>query len=253
MIRFLDREAEITTRYGGGFVQSIDGISGELADGRSLDWFFYVNGIESPRGGAEVPVRGGDRIWWDYRDWTAAISTPAVVGSFPEPFVQAAADEADREPVRVECRGARARLRSRRASASTGPGSRSVGRGRRRRPGAAAAGRALARGPRRPARGAARRRPGDQRRLRAVRARRRRWTLTALDRAGATEPHARAPARASSRGCGAATSPRPGSSPAPTPPAPSAPRALLDADALAQRYAVATDGAEIPLPDGEAG
>ena len=35
MIRFLDREAEITTRYGGGFVHSIDGIAGEIADGRS--------------------------------------------------------------------------------------------------------------------------------------------------------------------------------------------------------------------------
>ena len=80
VIRFLDREAEITTRYGGGFVQSIDGTAGELADGRSRDWFFFVNGIESARGSAEVEVRGGDRIWWDYRDWTAAISTPAVVG-----------------------------------------------------------------------------------------------------------------------------------------------------------------------------
>ena len=90
VIRFLDREAEITTRYGGGFVQSIDGTSGELDGGRSLDWFFFVNGIESPRGGAEVPIRGGDRIWWDYRDWTAAIRTPAVVGSWPEPFLQAA-------------------------------------------------------------------------------------------------------------------------------------------------------------------
>ena len=29
VIRFLDREAEITTRYGGGFVQSIDGVSGQ--------------------------------------------------------------------------------------------------------------------------------------------------------------------------------------------------------------------------------
>ena len=28
MIRFLDREAEITTRYGGGFVQSINGTAG---------------------------------------------------------------------------------------------------------------------------------------------------------------------------------------------------------------------------------
>ena len=94
VIRFLDREAEITTRFGGGFVHSIDGTAGEVADGRSLDWFFFVNGLESPRGSAEVSVRGGDRIWWDYRDWTNAISTPAVVGSWPEPFLQASTPDA---------------------------------------------------------------------------------------------------------------------------------------------------------------
>jgi Domain of unknown function (DUF4430) len=102
VIRFLDREAEITTRYGGGFVQSIDGIEGELVDGRSRDWFFYVNGIESEIGSAEAQVRGGDRIWWDYRDWTDAMRVPAVVGSWPEPFLQAAAG-AEAQPVRVEC------------------------------------------------------------------------------------------------------------------------------------------------------
>ena len=107
VIRFLDREAEITTRYGGGFVQSIDGVSGEVADGRSRDWFFFVDGLESRRGSAEVPVRGGDRIWWDYRDWTAAISTPAVVGSWPEPFAQASTPADDRAEIEIQCLGAR--------------------------------------------------------------------------------------------------------------------------------------------------
>jgi Domain of unknown function (DUF4430) len=103
VIRVLDREAEITTRYGGGFVQSIDGIEGEVSDGRSRDWFFFVNGIESSRGAADVPIRAGDRIWWDYRDWTDALRTPAVVGSWPEPFAQAAAEE-EPLPVRIECK-----------------------------------------------------------------------------------------------------------------------------------------------------
>ena len=76
MIRLLDREAEITTRYGGGFVQSIDGPGGRRAAGRRSDWFFYVNGIESAVGAADVRVRGGDRIWWDYRDWTDAMRVP---------------------------------------------------------------------------------------------------------------------------------------------------------------------------------
>ena len=98
MIRLLDREADITTRYGGGFVQSIDGLAG-VERRTTLDWFFYVNGIESPVGAADVQVQGGDRIWWDYRDWTAAMSVPAVVGSWPEPFAQAS-----RRPIRGRSR-----------------------------------------------------------------------------------------------------------------------------------------------------
>jgi uncharacterized protein DUF4430 len=104
VIRMLDREAQVTTRYGGGFVQSIDGLSGGEIGGRRYDWFFYVNGIESPVGSAEVRVRGGDRIWWDYRDWTDAMRVPAVVGSWPEPFAQAAAG-VDRAAVRIVCLG----------------------------------------------------------------------------------------------------------------------------------------------------
>jgi hypothetical protein len=87
VMRALEREAEIETRYGGGFVQSIEGVEGSaVEDGRSLDWFFYVNGVESSTGAAEVPVRPGDRIWWDHRDWTDAMRVPAVVGSWPQPF-----------------------------------------------------------------------------------------------------------------------------------------------------------------------
>jgi hypothetical protein len=47
VLRLLDAEAEITTRYGGAFVQSIEGVEGEESGTRSFDWFFYVNGVES--------------------------------------------------------------------------------------------------------------------------------------------------------------------------------------------------------------
>jgi hypothetical protein len=107
VLRFLDREAEIETRYGGGFVQSIAGLAGGLEGSRSFDWFFYVNGIESSVGSADRPVAGGDRIWWDYHDWTDAMRVPAVVGSFPEPFLQASAGS-DRLPVQVVCAAAHA-------------------------------------------------------------------------------------------------------------------------------------------------
>jgi hypothetical protein len=99
VLRALDGEAEIETRYGGGFVQSIDGIEGMEDAGRSLDWFFFVNGTESSVGAADVEVEAGDRIWWDYRDWTAAMRAPAVVGSWPQPFVG--------EGVTVSCVGER--------------------------------------------------------------------------------------------------------------------------------------------------
>jgi Domain of unknown function (DUF4430) len=102
VLRFLDRSTEITTRYGGGFVQSIDGLAGTTTGGRRLDWFFFVNGIESSLGAAEVPVNGGDRIWWDYRDWTDVLRAPAVVGSWPEPFAQTSAGSAA-VPVEVVC------------------------------------------------------------------------------------------------------------------------------------------------------
>lgn len=87
VIRFLDREAEIETEYGGNFVRSIEGVSGVEAQGRRSDWFFYVNGYWSPVGAGEARVRAGDRIWWDYRDWTDAYRVSAVVGSWPEPFL----------------------------------------------------------------------------------------------------------------------------------------------------------------------
>jgi hypothetical protein len=87
VLRLLDRSAEVETRYGGGFVQSIDGLSGGREDGRASDWFFYVNGIESPVGAAEYQLGDGERAWWDYHDWTSAMRVPAVVGSWPEPFL----------------------------------------------------------------------------------------------------------------------------------------------------------------------
>ncbi len=106
VFRVLDRNADVSTRYGGGFVQSIDGLSGAQSGGRSSDWFFYVNGIESPIGSTQYDLSGDDRIWWDYRDWTAAMRVPAVVGSWPEPFVHGF--QGKRWAPAVSCEGAAA-------------------------------------------------------------------------------------------------------------------------------------------------
>ena len=70
-------------------------------DGRPVDWFYYVNGIEASVGAADVQLHDGDRIWWDRHDWGATPHVPAVVGSFPEPFAHGA--EGKRYPVVLEC------------------------------------------------------------------------------------------------------------------------------------------------------
>ena len=101
VMRLLQRNAKVATRFGGGFVQSIDGSAGGRRAGRPLDWFFYVNGIESSQGAAAVRLHPGDRVWWDRHDWGAAMRVPAVVGSFPEPFLHGSGGK--RLPVRIEC------------------------------------------------------------------------------------------------------------------------------------------------------
>lgn len=83
----LDRKLDITTRYGGRFVQSIHGVEGSLTNRR--DWFYFVNGIEGDRSAAEVKLRNGDVEWWDYRSWQgSAMSVPLVVGAYPQPFLR---------------------------------------------------------------------------------------------------------------------------------------------------------------------
>jgi hypothetical protein len=82
----LERSAKISTRYGGRFVQSIDGLSGSISSRH--DWFYFVNGVEADRSAAAYRLRDGDLEWWDYRDWGRfGESVPVVVGAFPEPFL----------------------------------------------------------------------------------------------------------------------------------------------------------------------
>lgn len=119
VMRLLEGSADISTRYGGGFVQSIDGVEEAQRGGHPHDWFFYVDGIESPVGAADYALEGGERIWWDYRDWAATNHVPAVVGSWPAPF--AAGYEGERHPVAVECEsGAAACVRVRAALRGAG-------------------------------------------------------------------------------------------------------------------------------------
>lgn len=81
----LRRKAEVETRYGGRFVQSIDGLRGDL--GAKRDWFFFVNGYWADLSAADYKLHDGDILWWDHRSWENEMRRPVVVGAFPEPFL----------------------------------------------------------------------------------------------------------------------------------------------------------------------
>ncbi len=101
VMRLLQRNAKVTTRYGGGFVQSINGKAGSTDGDPPQDWLYYVNGIEADKGAAATQVHDGDSIWFDRHDWTATQRIPAVVGSYPEPFLHG--KDGKRLPVLIEC------------------------------------------------------------------------------------------------------------------------------------------------------
>ena len=97
----LRREADVDTSYGGRFVESIEGLSGDA--GARRDWFYFVNGIEADRGAAEYKLRAGDVLWWDYRSWAGDdMRAPVVVGAFPEPFLRGYAGRVRPAAVRFE-------------------------------------------------------------------------------------------------------------------------------------------------------
>jgi len=98
VLQALDRSADVETRYGGRFVQAIDGVSGSLAGRR--DWFYFVNGIEPDVGAAEIRLHPGDVAWWDFRSWKGRMEQPVVVGAFPEPFLHGF--DGKRRPARVD-------------------------------------------------------------------------------------------------------------------------------------------------------
>ena len=85
LMRALASQADVDTRYGGRYLQSVNGLEGSLD--RRRDWFWFVNGYEGDRSAAEYRLRDGDVGWWDYREWQREGEARVVVGAFPEPFV----------------------------------------------------------------------------------------------------------------------------------------------------------------------
>ena len=100
VMRLLQSQHDVETRFGGKFVEAIDGVEGS-GGGGTRDWFYFVNGMLADRGAADREVEVGDVIQWDNRDWTATQRIPAIVGAYPEPF--RSGTEGERLPVRLEC------------------------------------------------------------------------------------------------------------------------------------------------------
>jgi hypothetical protein len=100
LMRALAGQAEVETRYGGRYLQSVNGIAGSLDAQR--DWFWFVNGYEGDRSAAEYRLRDGDVAWFDYRRWEREGEARVVVGAFPEPFLHGYAGETRDAVVRFE-------------------------------------------------------------------------------------------------------------------------------------------------------
>jgi len=105
LMRALAAEADVGTRYGGRYVQSVNGLEGSLGDQR--DWFWFVNGYEGDRSAASYRLRDGDVAWLDYRAWEREGEARVVVGAFPEPFLHGY--DGKRRPAVVRFEGAQLR------------------------------------------------------------------------------------------------------------------------------------------------
>ena len=117
LMRALRGVAKVETRYGGRFVQAVNGIEGSVASQR--DWFWFVNGYEGDRSAAEYELRPGDIAWLDYRSWRDEDRAPIVVGAFPEPFLHGY--DGERRPVAVRYAAPEPRRCSRDGSGPSAP------------------------------------------------------------------------------------------------------------------------------------
>jgi hypothetical protein len=92
------REGGLRARAG----ETVDGLfSSKPVAGTGMGGTYFVNGVQTLKSPAATAVLPGDRIWWDTHEPGAAAATPAVVGAFPEPFLNGL--EGKRLPTRVEC------------------------------------------------------------------------------------------------------------------------------------------------------
>ena len=117
LMRALASESDVKTRYGGRYVQSVNGLDGSLREQR--DWFWFVNGYEGDRSAASYKLRDGDVAWFDYRSWEREGESRVVIGAFPEPFLHGYAGKTRPAVVRFEGSRTRAARFARRIGADS--------------------------------------------------------------------------------------------------------------------------------------
>ena len=172
VMRMLRSEFDIDTRYGGRFVQTIDGLEGAGAGGQR-DWFYWVNGVEGSVGAAEFELSPGDRVQWDWRNWQATHARARDRRRLPRAVRARARGQAPAGAGGVrEQQSPRPAVTLGRCSRRPAPLPRRLARRARDRDDHQARRRALAGGADRPRRVRARGRAGDDRRVRPLRPRR---------------------------------------------------------------------------------
>ena len=100
VMRLLRSEFDIDTRYGGRFVQAIDGLegSGAAASATGSTGSTGSRGASAPRSSSS---RRATACSGTGATGEPPMRVPAIVGAYPEPFVHGL--EGKRRPVRVEC------------------------------------------------------------------------------------------------------------------------------------------------------
>ncbi|MDO8537816.1 MAG: DUF4430 domain-containing protein [archaeon] len=89
----LKSAASVQTKYGEGFVDSINGISSEFSSGKKLDWFFFINGFSPNFAANQYFLKAGDKVQFDLHDWSYQLHIPAYSGEFPQPLLNGFQDK----------------------------------------------------------------------------------------------------------------------------------------------------------------
>jgi hypothetical protein len=87
LMEYMQREYQVTTGYGGSFITGLNELESTAGDEGNFDWFFFVNGAVASVGADQLKPVPADVVWWDYHRWSDAASPSAVIGCYPQPFV----------------------------------------------------------------------------------------------------------------------------------------------------------------------